>query len=366
MKDFDFEELDRAVSGVLGSAPIPSTPTTPPSTKTVPNDAPSKPVSILPTPTSFTTPELVSDPVTDTPSLSDAPVDLPSESSPTVAPAARRTSGRFMDMVHPSSDMRSQTTGVPSPAPSSPAPRAVNAFDELENAPVIDLSTPVPQESPFLPDAKVDKRPLGGSEPTGSFVGVTNDPDPVDSAKEPVDLDVMPDPIDFAQSSDVQEETLDDESLEADELPNELRNFSDTEPKAEALDLDEAEEKPLELESLNDEEQVASDIASLEHETAPELTKIEDEPVAFVPQPKKQDIPEEPTGPVSITQQYTEQPSATPQESGAIYDTESYHQPLTKPVKKKSGLWAIVWIIGLIALGAAAGVAIYLYVLPML
>jgi hypothetical protein len=74
---------------------------------------------------------------------------------------------------------------------------------------------------------------------------------------------------------------------------------------------------------------------------------------------------EVPAGPASITQQYTEQPSAN-QQSGSIYDTENYHQPLAHNAKKRSGAWVILWIFLLVILGAGAGVAFYFYVLPML
>ena len=74
---------------------------------------------------------------------------------------------------------------------------------------------------------------------------------------------------------------------------------------------------------------------------------------------------QEPTGPTSITQQYKEQPSSN-QQSGAIFDTESYHQPVIKPAHKKSSWLIIVWILLLVLLGAAAGWAVYTFVLPML
>ena len=71
------------------------------------------------------------------------------------------------------------------------------------------------------------------------------------------------------------------------------------------------------------------------------------------------------TSPTSITQQYTEQASST-DESGAIYDTTAYHQPLTHTARKKSGAWVIVWILLLIILGGGAGAAVYFFVLPLI
>ncbi len=67
-----------------------------------------------------------------------------------------------------------------------------------------------------------------------------------------------------------------------------------------------------------------------------------------------------PTGPTSIAQQYREEPNTGDQDNGAIYDTDTYHQPLAHPAKKKpSWLW-IVWIVLILALGAAAGAGLYL------
>jgi len=67
------------------------------------------------------------------------------------------------------------------------------------------------------------------------------------------------------------------------------------------------------------------------------------------------------TGPTSISQQYREEPSTGDQASGAIYDTDSYHQPLAHPAKKKSGWMWIVWIILILIVGAAGGAALYFF-----
>src|SRR5690606_12423598 len=67
----------------------------------------------------------------------------------------------------------------------------------------------------------------------------------------------------------------------------------------------------------------------------------------------------------SIPQQYTEKASSAP-ESGAIYDTEAYHQPVLAPTQKKSSsVLVFIWILLLVILGAGAGVAFYLFVLPL-
>lgn len=282
MQDIDFEELDRAVNSV--SAPPP--PTTP----------------------------------------------APAPVSPT--PAARRSSGRFMDVVHPSSDMRSSSPvperSVPSPrsypqptpAPTErsndwPDPLDFNGF-KVEPDPTIEPTTEsttgpdlteeaphAPLESPFLSDAKVEKRPLGGFSPE---VPTTTQ---LESADEPELL------------------------LEA---PDEELLTETTEQSSEGEQVSEAE-----------------------------LPKEDEKPIIHpTPEPIATPVEEMTPVPASITQQYKEQPSTTEQPSGPIFDTESYHQPLTHAPKKKSGALVIIWIVALILVGAGTGAAVYFFVLPML
>jgi hypothetical protein len=67
-----------------------------------------------------------------------------------------------------------------------------------------------------------------------------------------------------------------------------------------------------------------------------------------------------PKGPISIPQQYKEEPSTGDAKNGAIYDTDTYHhQPLAHPKKKKSGWMWVIWIILILIIGAAAGAALY-------
>lgn len=242
MQDIDFDELDRAISTTLKPTPTPE-PAVAPET---------------------------------------APEPSPSIEPVTTAPAARRSSGRFMDVVHPSSDMRS----------SSVANRSETRAETREEVSVPEMPEPV--TSPFLDDAKVEKRPLG------AFSDAT--------PKPTVDL-----------SAELLLEAPDEELLEAD---------------------NEAPEAPV--------EEPASEV---EDEPVPEVMPEEEIPSTF---------------PTSITQQYKEQPSTSDQPSGAIFDTEAYHQPLTHPEKKKSGAMVILWILVLILVGAAAGAAFYFFALPLL
>lgn len=263
MQDIDFDELDRAVSSASGPTPRP--------------DA-------------------------------------------TPAPAARRSSGRFMDVVHPSSDMRSATperSAPREPEEEKPVDRtsdwpdpldfhgfSIDEPDKAEETPgpepaPAEPQTPQPLESPFLSDTKVEKRPLGAfstAEPT-----VSNEPDTL-----------------LLEAPDEELLTAKTEDVPAPELVVE------------------------------------------------EVVKEETPKPVIEPTPESDPIQEVPQGPTSITQQYKEQPSTVDQPSGAIYDTETYHQPLVHTPKKKSGALVIVWILALILVGAGAGAAVYFFVLPML
>ena len=127
-------------------------------------------------------------------------------------PSALPSHGRFMDIVHPSSDMRSTSGGKsrfcppvsPNEHESSASPLAQTAL-----APVSPESTPSveprhtssikgddesrPLESPFLPDAKVEKRPLGGS---GAF-----DVDAAPFLASPPEPHQIPEAATFADTS---------------------------------------------------------------------------------------------------------------------------------------------------------------------
>jgi len=119
--------------------------------------------------------------------------------------------------------------------------------------------------------------------------------------------------------------------------------------------------------AITDEVEAASFEPEIEEQKVEEVS-VQTTPEVIAPQPiaeTTQPVVEEPTGPTSITPQYKEQASSN-QQSGAMYDTESYHQAVSTPPKKKSGLFTVVLILLLVVLGAGGGFAVYTYVLPML
>jgi hypothetical protein len=172
-----------------------------------------------------------------------------------------------------------------------------------------------PLESPFLTDAKVEKRPLGAFSGADADLPLIEDPLPMfAAAAQPTET---PDTLTLASDSE--------------DIPRELH------------------EDVLLLEAHSEEEP----------ESVPQPTSTPE----TVATPDASDTP---TGPTSITQQYKEQPNTASQPSGSIFDTEAYHQALTHPAKKHSSALTIIWIIALILVGGGMGVGIYFVVLPMI
>lgn len=272
---------------------------------------------------------VTSEPAPQTPAEPTPPTTLPAKE----AVAARRSSGRFMDVMHPSSDMKTSAAAVPPPsreaatimppertatvetAPQpSEAPAEVaaeSAQKPIESAVVSEtpVEVPEPLTSPFLPDAKVEKRPLGTA-------ASTTDPD----------AEGLIDQLGASQDERQKDTQLTPNPTEAAdiELPEELNN------NLLAIETNLAVEGPI------DELSVA--------------------PAAPLAEEKKQEI----TGPASIPQQYQELPSSGDQSNGAIFDVDAYHKQPAHPAKSSSSwLWIVVIIIIVIVCGAGAA-AFYL------
>lgn len=83
------------------------------------------------------------------------------------SPAVKRPdTARFMDMVHPSADMRVPASPVVVRPAALPLASQVPKPEPISPKPSLVAPGELPQ-SPFLPDTKVEKRPLGGEAPTG-------------------------------------------------------------------------------------------------------------------------------------------------------------------------------------------------------
>jgi hypothetical protein len=254
----------------------------------------------------------------------------PAKPSSRNTPSPRR-GGRFMDVVHPSSDMKtSSTTTKPVDTPTSTpvTPPAVEATPAVPNPEPIAVPAPSvtteksadgeqvqvleikadeqPLVSPFLPDTKVDKRPLGGT--------------PDSSANDTPALN----------------------AFQTTPLPDNLRPTDQFERSRDAqITSSAADEVPAELHS----ELLAIETNSASENTAP----VADEATPTPPAAE---------GPASIAQQYKESENTGDQTNGGIYDVKDYHTPLAHPAKKPSGwLWVVLTILLIIICGGAAAAA---------
>jgi hypothetical protein len=229
-----------------------------------------------------------------------------------------------LEMSTPQAEQSSNDTneGVVAVAPVS----ANSPEDAAPVAAVAEVADLPPLTSPFLSDAKVEKRPLGGG------------PAP-ETADEPDHTPVLG--------------ALAGETLTVDDATSQLpATPADVAPPL-------PEELGRDLMALESDD-TAPRAVTAPAETQPAVQKIavaEAAPVVTAPQqvsPVRQ-------GAGSIPQQYREEPTTSDQTNGGIYDTSAYHQPLAHPVKSKSGWWWIVWIIALLLAGAGTGAALYFF-----
>lgn len=382
MKDLDFDELDQAVNSLMTG--IPRTPA-PQDDKTA-----EKTLTITPTLSDNERPSFATLEQT----ASKAGIEIEAVEASATAPAlanslaARRTGGRFMDVVHPSSDMKINNRPVvsregiqlspiaPRPVVATPQParepemaatpseqiadetieqepevsawpdpidmvsaesadttEATTADEETtsllpEDATLDEFDEPAPLQTPFLTDTKVEKRPLGAF------------------AVDQVAIDNI--------TQETTEATVDDAAEEA----TPASSFSMPTQEA-ALDLpDELQHDLIKIESDNETEvPTSSETEPSREESSPE--KIT--PAPSFAAPVVTPAPVAVSGPASIQPQYKEEPSSTKEEHAAIYDTDTYHKPLAHPAKKKSGWLLVVWIILLLALGAGGAAALYYF-----
>lgn len=365
MTDIDFDELDKAVTSLMGDTSDETTP----KEQTAATPAGSTPVASSTQPTTEEAAAPAAIEVT-----SPKPASAPTA---TGSLAAKRT-GRFMDVVHPSSDMKAAqkpsssrqgptitpTTPTtvapiaePSPAVVNPSPVAAptewpdpidvhnqlqsNADTSADNA--APVSDEQPLNSPFLPDAKVEKRPLGSpplQETTVVPLIDTTAPDgaTTQTASEPV----------AATTSDVATEPTQLAAIATDEsapLPAELNS--------DLVAIESAETEPMSVEPAAAPTAVAPAPAEAEPSSVSSATIDEIEATVAEPSPVIE------TG--SITQQYKETPSTGDAEHASIYDTDAHHQPLAHPAKKRSGWLWVFLVILFLAIGAGIGAALYFF-----
>lgn len=375
MSDIDFDELDKAVNTLMKGTGPQGSPATPTS-QAVRND-PNRDMV-----TSTEQDESVAVAVQAPPSDDAAPVsasvtprrrgqfmDFVPRAATSVAPAVKRqgptlqptTSSIDQEPEANSEDVLSQnpshatspaTLVETEPATKEMAPAPEIASEKLSGAtsePELPESTAESEDSsapdeysPFISDAKVDKRPLG--EPVNVSLEtlekelsaestMTKDTPANTAAPAPAALPVELHPDVASLESDTTAGT------EEPSLPGATPKVAGAEPSSSA-------QKP---DALGAPAVAPTQVST--NSVSPAEKRVSPAPIAVdkAPQPS--------TVMGSIPQQYTEQPSSGDQTTGSIYDTEQYHQPLQYPEKKKSSIAMIIWIIvfGLLGVAAAAG-----------
>jgi len=351
MKELDFDELDKAVNSLMSNVPKDTTsPAVDPPTRTVelPDTANADATQSPP-------PVEVSNMSTESPTPLVTPRPAPS------MPAARR-GGRFMDVVHPSSDMKTSST----------TPRISREAAQL---------SPVSQDTPSAPVKQQDDTPAAAPDiepviaPKANIASVDSEnetldessswPDPIDTpafTASPVNEDTSsPEPLTspFISGTKVEKRPLGGAQPEKDAVATQ-----DVEPETQPT-VDETAQLPPSLPDAKPDlpDELNSDVLAVES------TSHQDEPAATVVPPVLSSQPPSSNsvvassaaaGAASIPQQYTESPSTGDQTNGAVFDTNTYHKPIEHPAKKKSGWLLVVWIVLILLIGAAGGAAIYM------
>jgi hypothetical protein len=391
MKDLDFDELDKAVNSLMTSVPKTSEPSK--------SEEVEKTLTITPTLSnadlmSFDKLDSVAASATSlAPPMDAQKKDVASNVAPAIpSPPAARRGGRFMDVVHPSSDMkktviparpvsRQGATITPTTIPSRAEPQASSVPPDMAKAAMSGLDGDVQQPAPQTPV-------------TGQINSPTN---------------VWPDPLEVA---DFKDDTPPDEgewSAPTSAVPSQEFSASEPSPLASPFLPDTkvakrplgtgsplALEEELEQESANNNDEIKKTIndpndqllvqpgdiePQLPEELQGDMMKVEADTHMGVPKTEQTHPSEEkllesglppqstsssvtpvvPTGPTSIPQQYHEEPSTGDKENAGIYDTESYHQPLAHPAKKKSGWLWVLWIVIILLVGAGVGAALFFF-----
>lgn len=406
MSDLDFDELDKAVSTLMGDVP-----------KVEPTKADDvKTLSIASTLPDESRPSLAK---LDSELLKVNNVPSSASSKPAAEPVvsasslAARRGGRFMDVVHPSSDMKGITKPVASASRQGVTiePTSTSTFGQSNEKPDIVKSTDMP------PANRDEIAPEGQLESHNDREAPKNDwPDPLDVSSYTKE----PDTNSAVEAKNADTSTIELEGGDSDEQPLVSPFLSGTKVEKRPLGGAPVEEEKQGKASQDDElgrtpavgvvsaddvavedaaEQLPADPITVEQPLPPELQsdlmaietdggttaepvniaeevkastveKVEEKLPSAILSPAQDKKPlGEPvvatvagvvsTGPTSIPQQYHEEPTTSDQTNGAIYDTDSYHQPLAHPAKTKSGWLWIIWILLLLMVGGGGAVALY-------
>lgn len=379
MKEIDFDELDRAVSSLMGEVKTDGNPNNDPAT-----GEPVEKIIEL---------DDLKESIPKEPTEAAASSDVTPVAKPP-APAIRR-SGRFMDVVHPSSDMKKVASGgLVSRQGNDIVPPGSRKPDVSEES--ISLAEPEEIAAAAEPKDQI-------FTPQTEKMIAAPDSIEIEEQQKPTS-DSWPDPIDLAMDEKEPDTATDTESVVDSEKPEdakvEITEFDKTDDESDSesplsspfISDAKVEKRPLggyptdsTLPSdgsavnvsneddtsaqtpveLNLPAELGADVMAVEAaQSESEEPKQVSEPIEVihaepVEEPKTHEATDKISG--SIPQQYKEEPSSDSGETGAIYDTATYHKPLEHPATKKSGWGVVLWILGLILLGGIGGVAYFYF-----
>lgn len=306
-------------------------------------------------------------PATTIPSV---PIQAPSNfgPQPRPRPLARRRSGKVMDIVHPATSSKPVEKSFPAVPVAS-----LGTEDGRPTLKTVDLVPPAP--TPVSKDTLgVPKQEAERSAP--SLEGPREPTKPPESSADSSDVaafslqDMLQD-TPFVSDAQVQKRPLGGVSKPAAAPAISSKNTPDT-PQGESTD--DMQEKIRQIESMDfssePEQQVLSaDLGSVSA-VSPEASVVttanttaaaDSRPVLFETAPKRTPSAANlPSGPTSITRQYKAEPRvASADDTSPIFDPESYHQPLEHEPARKSGLGLVIGITLLIVLGVGAAVFLW-------
>jgi hypothetical protein len=364
MTELDFDELDKAVNSIMAGVDTSkrNTALDDPEDKVVSIDASQAEASPV-----ATTPE----PVVVAPSVEAKPAQdvQPAVSPAPATPLAVKRRGQFMDVIHPSSDMKT----------ASAAPKR----EGVSIQPVEPFTVPEPKP--------VDNEPMNLEPTTPPVVDVvtteatvTVEPaSPTESEAESTQTQAWPDPIDAAVQVEEKEATAADESpVESlpDDVVNEVSSTEAEQPLSSPFLPDaKVEKRPLGTAASFPESVATPDIATpaptpLPDELKDDVMSLESSSTEASPaEPSTQEDSSHsvkasaastattPALPGSIPQQYSEQPSTGEQSNSSIYDTSTHHQPLDTGAKKASPVKWVILAVVLLIVGALAGAAYFYF-----
>lgn len=382
MKDIDFDELDRAVSSVLGQKSGTSDKTDDKSTEDTDNTSDVTTSSDVVVESDADKTEETQDE-----SNNDATETAPDESSevsepeptqtPQASPLAVKRRGQFMDVMHPSADM--STSNKP---PVKPV-RSIQPLSPLEPESKTEEPTPEKDDketensTPVVPSgeptATVDEsHALIGAEPLLLEAGDESEsqPDentdkaaPTDTSDESAAKDTpkleVPESIDDAKESDEEVPSITaepDETATTQPTPFLSDTKVDKRPLgAFGVDPDSAEPGAGSNSATSADTQTAP-VVPLPRELQPDVVEVE------AVQENEDDATVTPTTPFSKNVSPAPEPSNDDRVEGhPLFDTSTYHEPIVAIPSKSAPAW-IKWLIGLlICLAIGAGVGYFLF-----